>query len=151
VVQVYLYKKGKRQGQVQSVRHHGFVPRFERIGSDWFLSISPTFAFTEDGFRPHRFASDLLAGKKRKDRNSSIRGQVFLFRFLLSEAELNPEPRLDLFPAMAATSRGVLSFDPVAPVMMELAVPEDAWATSDPNAGRMKSDDDAPSLLELTA
>lgn len=151
VVQVYLYKKGKRQGQVQSVRHHGFVPRFERIGSEWFLSISPTFAFTEDGFRPHRFASDLLAGKKRRDRNGSIRGQVFLFRFLLSGVELTPEPRLDLFPPASPAVQPVLAFEPVDPVMMELAVPEDAWATSDPNANRMKSDEDAPSLLELTA
>ena len=87
VVQIYFNKK--RKDEVHSVRHHGFSPRFERISGEWFLSISPTFVFTEDGFRLHRFSPDLLAGKKRKDRNASIRGQVFLFRFLLSGATLD--------------------------------------------------------------
>lgn len=147
VVQVYLYKKGKRQGQVHSVRHHAFSPRFERIGGEWFLSISPTFVFTEDGFRPHRFASDLLAGKKRKDRNGSIRGQVFLFRFLLSGATLPQETfdfsDLPVSDAGASTARTrVLGFDPIEPVVMDRAVPEDAWMKSDPNARKMKAEED---------
>lgn len=33
VVQVYMNKK--RKDQVQSVRHHAFRPRFERIGDEW--------------------------------------------------------------------------------------------------------------------
>lgn len=146
VVQVYPYKKGKRVGQIHSVRHHGFSPRFERIGSEWFLSISPTFAFTEDGFRPHRFAADLLSGKKRKDRNGSIRGQFFLFRFLLSGAQLTSVPELDLFPTDAATiAPAVLTFEPIEPVLMDVAVPEGAWAVSDPNAKKMKAEaEDGP-------
>lgn len=152
VVQIYPYKKGKRQGQIHSVRHHGFSPRFERIGSEWFLSISPTFAFTEDGFRPHRFAADLLAGKKRKDRNGSIRGQFFLFRFLLSGAELNDAPRLDLFPEAQLATTALLRFEPLEPVLMDAAVPESAWSISDPNAKRMKADADdiaAQTVLEI--
>ncbi len=37
--------------------------------------------------------------------------------------------------------------------MMDVAVPENAWATSDPNAKRMKAEDDAPPsfLLERRA
>ncbi len=31
-----------------------------------------------------RFAPDLVAGKKRFDRNGTVRGQVFMYRFLLS-------------------------------------------------------------------
>jgi hypothetical protein len=47
VVQVYMNKK--RKDEVHSVRHHAFRPRFERIAGEWFISISPTFVFTEDG------------------------------------------------------------------------------------------------------
>lgn len=156
VVQIYHYKKGKRQGQVHSMRHHAFSPRFERIGSDWFLSISPTFVFTEDGFRSHRFASDLLAGKKRKDRNGSIRGQVFLFRFLLSCAVLAQEAFdfSDRAGRDAGTAgEGVLRFETVEPVIMDRAVPEDAWMKSDPNAKKMKAEDDitAQPSLEMQA
>lgn len=139
VVQVYMNKK--RKEAVHSVRHHAFRPRFERIGSEWFLSISPTFVFTEDGFRPHLFAADLLAGKKRMDRNGSIRGQVFMFRFLLSGAKLeDSNPSIDLFAdtELPADPERILGFQPIDAIEMEVAVPEDAWTVNDPNARRMK-------------
>ncbi|PKP92951.1 MAG: hypothetical protein CVT77_07275 [Alphaproteobacteria bacterium HGW-Alphaproteobacteria-16] len=155
VVQVYFNKK--RKDEVHSVRHHGFNPRFERIGGEWFLSISPTFIFTEDGFRLHRFSADLLAGKKRKDRNGSIRGQVFLFRFLLSGANLGADsPMFDLFGGAGgpAPAQQFLRFETMEPVEMEVAVPEEAWAVSDPNAKKMKAEnDDVPiqHTLEIMA
>lgn len=155
VVQVYFNKK--RKDEVHSVRHHGFNPRFERIGGEWFLSISPTFVFTEDGFRLHRFSADLLAGKKRKDRNGSIRGQVFMFRFLLSGARLgSASPMFAGFEAdeVAGPAEGILRFEPIDPVEMDVAVPEDAWAVSDPNAKKMKAEnDDGPvqHTLEMMA
>lgn len=143
VVQVYMDRK--HVDVVRSVRHHAFSPRFERIGSEWFLSISPTFVFTEDGFKPHRFAADLLAGKKRLDRNGSIRGQFFLFRFLLTGGTLAPEPLADLFgsppPAPTGPER-ILDFEAVEAVEMDVAVPEDAWVKEDPNAAAMRADGD---------
>lgn len=143
VVQVYMNKK--RKSEVHSVRHHAFQPRFERIGEEWFLSISPSFVFTEDGFKPHRFAADLLAGKKRMDRNGSIRGQVFMFRFLLSGAKLQDgSPLIDLFidEASVAQPERILGFEPLDAVEMEVAVPEDAWTVNDPNAIRMKAENE---------
>lgn len=44
-------------GEDAELRRAGFVSRFKRIGRVWFLSISPTFAFIEDGLRPHHFSS----------------------------------------------------------------------------------------------
>lgn len=143
VVQVYMNKK--RKDEVHSVRHHAFRPRFERIAGNWFLSISPTFVFTEDGFKSHRFAADLLAGKKRMDRNGSIRGQVFMFRFLLSGATLGSEPAMfELFGSAgeAAGPSAVLRFEAIDAIEMDVAVPEDAWALNDPNAKKMKAEND---------
>ncbi len=143
VVQVYMNKK--RKDQVHSVRHHAFRPRFERIGDEWFLSISPTFVFTEDGFRPHRFSADMVAGKKRMDRNGSIRGQVFMFRYLLSGSRIGSQsPTLDLFgaPPSDVEPDAFLRFKPIEPVEMDVAVPEDAWAANDPNAAKMKAVND---------
>lgn len=143
VVQVYMNKK--RKDQVHSVRHHAFRPRFERIAGEWFLSISPTFVFTEDGFRPHRFAADLLAGKKRMDRNGSIRGQVFMFRYLLSGEQRDAHsPSFDLFgtPAVPERPERLLKFEPVDAVQMDVAVPEAAWVANDPNAKKMAAEND---------
>jgi len=149
VVQVYMNKK--RPDQVHSVRHLAFSPRFERIGDEWFLSVSPTYVFTEDGFRPHRFAADLVSGKKRFDRNASIRGQFFLFRFLLSGATLPDAGVVDMFApepkAVIEPPRQFLGFEPIDAVTMDVAVPEDAWVKVDPNAKAMKPEpesEDAP-------
>jgi hypothetical protein len=138
---VQLYPDKKNQERLHSVRHHAFVPRFERIGDDWYLSINPTFFFSEDGFRPHRFGSALLAGKKRLDRNASVRGQVLMWRHLLvhNDAGEAAEPSLFAYGAAPARPAGPLQFLPLEPVAMERSVPEDAWVGLDPDASRLKA------------
>lgn len=150
VVQLYWDKKST--DHLRSVRHHAFVPRFERIGDDWYLSITPTFHFTEDGSRPHRFASALLAGKKKLDRNASVRGQVLLWRHLLANNDagsITPEPSLFAFLTEPVAPTPTLRFTALEPVMMDRAVPEDAWVTSDPNAKRMKPVPDLDAVTEM--
>lgn len=148
VVQIYPHKKDP--DRIHNVRHHAFAPRFERIGDDWFISISPTFYYSDNGSRPHRFGSTLLAGKKRLDRNGSIRGQVMLWRHLLASQGKSEEGPVDLFgsaDALNTVPPAILHFHALEPLTMETAVPEDAWVTSDPNAKRMKADEAVPSLL----
>jgi hypothetical protein len=104
-------------------------------------TLSVSFFFTEDGSRPHRFGSVLLAGKKRLDRNASVRGQVFLWRYLLANNDAGEAqtPSLFAFAADPASVSAFLRFVPIEPVTMERSVPEDAWVTTDPNATRMKA------------
>jgi hypothetical protein len=137
---VQLYPDRKRPDRLHCVRHHAFVPRFERIGDDWYVSISPTFYFSEDGSRPHRFGSVLLAGKKRLDRSASVRGQALMWRHLLA-ADGAPAKVQSLFAFDDEPERRtpVLRFIPLDPVTMERSVPEDAWVTTDPNAARLRA------------
>lgn len=122
----------KRNGYIGSVRHHAFVPRFHRVGDEWFLSIIPSFVFTRDGYRPHYNSSGLIAGKKRKEKEGAVRGQFIMWRHLLLRSSA---PTRDL---LVNDERGpVLQFEAVEPVMMPLAVPEDAWRIHDPNAPDM--------------
>ena len=111
-------------------------------------SRPPSF-FSENGSRPHRFASTLLAGKKRLDRNGSVRGQVLLWRHLLGHNDAGEDCSPSLFNLEPVDGPGrLLAFETLEPVMMEVAVPENAWATTDPNAKRMKAEaDEPPSLL----
>lgn len=145
---VQLYPDRKKPDRLHNVRHHAFAPRFEKIGDDWYLSISPTFFFTENGSRPHRFASTLLAGKKRLDRNGSVRGQTLLWRHLLlnNDAGEDVDPPLFNFEP-AEEAQQILRFEALEPVMMDVAVPEDAWAQTDPNAKRMKVEPEEPPAL----
>lgn len=147
---VQLYPDRKKPDRLNNVRHHAFAPRFERIGDDWFVSITPTFYFSENGSRPHRFASTLLAGKKRLDRNGSVRGQVMLWRHFLGDKDTGEDSSPSLFDLEPVNGPGtLLAFEMLEPVMMEVAVPENAWATTDPNAKRMKAEPDPPPRLLL--
>jgi len=123
-----------RSGHIGSLRHHAFIPRFQRIGDKWLLSVTPTFVFTRDGFRPHYDASALIAGKKKMEKNSAVRGQFLMWRHLLLSCG-------DAGPSLLVSGdsrRGVLlRFEPLDPIEMPLAVPEDAWRREDPNAACM--------------
>jgi len=64
-----------------------------------------------------------------------------MFRFLLSGIDLQPHAKFDIFQKVEEVSP-VLTFNVVEPVAMEAAVPENAWFETDPNAKRMKAQDD---------
>lgn len=121
-----------KDGRVGSVRHHAFVPRFQRIGDDWYLSVTPTFVFTRDGHRPHPDAGALIAGKKKKEKNGAIRGQFIMWRDVLMKSGQASD---GLFGASGRYAP--LRFEALPPVLMPRAVPEAAWRTEDPNAADM--------------
>lgn len=122
-----------KDGHVGSVRHHAFIPRFQRIGDEWFLSVSPTFTFTRDGYRSHYNAGALIAGKKKKEKNGAIRGQFLMWRHLLIDSGPKPSDLLGDHRRHAP----ILGFEPLETVEMPLAVPEEAWQKDDPNAAAM--------------
>ncbi|WP_164938304.1 DUF4365 domain-containing protein [Bradyrhizobium guangzhouense] len=124
----------KKDGKVGSVRHHAFIPRFHRIGDDWFLTVTPTFVFTRDGYRPHNFSSSLLAGKKKKEKNGAVRGQFLMWRYLLTGGG---QQQSDLLAAVQSAG-GPLRFESLEPIQMPMAVPEEAWKVEDPNAEAME-------------
>ena len=74
------YQDKKDPGRVGFVRHHAFAPRFEVLGDQWFLVVSPSYHFTTNGFIPHSFPDALLSGKKRLDNSASLRGTRSVLR-----------------------------------------------------------------------
>jgi hypothetical protein len=122
-----------KHGQSGSVRHHGFVPRFLRIGDEWLLTVAPTFVFTRDGYRPHYNSGALIAGKKKHERNGAVRGQFFMWRHLLIQSGERPNDLL--FSGQERTP--LLRFEALDAIAMPIAVPEDAWRREDPNADSM--------------
>ena len=124
VVQEY-----KKDGKVRYVRHHAFEPQFWRIGNRWYLSITPTFVFTWDGFRPDRFAASRLAGKKRMELQGALTGQFVMWRHLLIGGDDRDTANLfDLEP----DSERLLEFRSLDPLAMPRTVPEETWKASEP-------------------
>lgn len=122
----------RKDKKIGSVRHHAFVPRFHKLGDDWYLTVNPTFVFTKDGYRPHYFASDLLAGKKRKEKEGAVRGQFLMWKHLLITSG-----QLTLL-SEASDRAPLLRFEAIEPIRMPMAVPEGAWQQDDPNASKME-------------
>jgi len=121
VVNVVTSKKG--EGQVAYVRHHAFVPRFEVLGDQWYLVITPTYYFTTNGFMPHSYPHALLSGKKRLDNSGSLRGQVIMWHRFLSQHERATN---DLF-APEQPEEPCLAFAEPPKITLETRVPEDVW------------------------
>lgn len=128
VVNVAMSKK--EEGRVDFVRHHAFVPRFERLGRQWFLIVNPTYYFTTNGFIPHSYPAALLAGKKRMDNSASLRGQVVMWHRFLTAADRAVERAAGgLFDELETEVEPRLRFGEPPVVQLRTRVPEDVWGS----------------------
>jgi hypothetical protein len=125
-----VVKKYEKDGTLKYVRHHAFEPRFWQIDEQWLLSATPTFVFTWDGFRPDKFASGRLAGKKQREHNSALLGQFAMWKFLLTGAGVTSDTSA-LFAWETGHER-VLRFQPIETLDLLRGVPDDLWRTSEP-------------------
>ena len=130
------------EARVEFVRHHAFIPRFEHLYDDWYLTITPTYFFTTNGFIPHSYPQALLAGKKRMDKSASLRGQVIMWHRFLTQVDRRAT---DFFAPAVTEPR--LSFGEPPNVFLPTRVPEDAWAT--PKAGSANGDDDPQATMSF--
>lgn len=137
VVKVYADKVEER---VNYVRHHAFAPRFELIGDQWVLIVTPTYVFTRDGIVPLTNPGPLLAGKKRMDNSASVRGQVIMWHRFLTQTDG------DGFFGSGTDAAPALRFDPPPTVHLETRVPEDIWG-SRRKAKTVEPDDAQASLF----
>jgi len=125
------------KSRIDFVRHHAFIPRFERLYDQWYLVVNPTYFFTTNGFVPHSFPAALLAGKKRLDNSASLRGQVVMWHRFLSQPE---REALNLFSEKSSDSR--LKFGEPPTIALATRVPEDVWGS------QKKPPDDADDTQE---
>jgi hypothetical protein len=122
VVNVVENKTDK--SRVEFVRHHAFIPRFERLYDQWYLVINPTYYFTYNGFIPHSYPAALLAGKKRLDNAGSLRGQVIMWHRFLTQAERDAN---NLFGGDGIER--ALRFGEPPTIELTVRVPEDVWSS----------------------
>jgi hypothetical protein len=125
-----VVKKFEKDGKLKYVRHHAFEPRFWRVGSLWLVSITPTFVFTWDGFRPDRFASGRLAGKKQREFNPALLGQFVMWRHLLTGLGKRDEDA-QLFE-LEPEREHVLRFLSMDALDLPCGIPDDLWRATEP-------------------
>jgi hypothetical protein len=70
-------------------RHLAFVPKFRRLGGQWFLEVTPTYHFTRDGQVPDRYREDRLSTIKRIEKNAAVfANTLFWQRFIVGTEDL---------------------------------------------------------------
>mgnify|MGYP002780867015 CR=1 FL=1 len=111
--------------RVDFVRHHAFSPRFELLAGQWYLVVNPSYYFTTNGFRPHPHPAALLAGKKRLDNSSALRGQVIMWHRFLSARQSDTG---NLFAAAPVAEPGLIFGAPPS-IELSTRVPEDVWGS----------------------
>ena len=75
-------------------RHRAFRGQFYRFGNCWYLEITPTYHFTQDGYRLSRYYEERLSGIKLLERqNKGHLAQVRIWADLLKpKANMFEEP-----------------------------------------------------------
>jgi hypothetical protein len=116
---VYIVTSKKEEGTIDFVRHHAFISRFEILGNQWYLVITPTYFFTTNGFTPHCYPQALLSGKKRMDNSGSLRGQVIMWHRFLTQRERD---KADLF-AREGNDEPCLRFGEPPQITLDARVP----------------------------
>lgn len=87
VVQHYSAKKDDKK----HLRHLSFSGRFRRFADEWYLEITPSYRYTNDGFNKVPFNDTALSKMKRLERNQAVRNQILLLAGVLVELSLTQE------------------------------------------------------------
>jgi hypothetical protein len=118
-------------------RHSAFQHRFRRFGNTWYLEITPTYHFTNDGYHLHRDYEGLLSGIKRIEHNPAVLGQVVMWADYLGR-------RGDLF----TQEYPFLRFAPLTTFDLEGGIDEEAWLQHE-EGERTIGDQEAADMLSL--
>jgi hypothetical protein len=69
--------------KISYYRHSALSMQFIQIDGDWYCELVPDYFFTRDGYRESRFASDLLRGIKKIERNLAVLQETRMWASIL--------------------------------------------------------------------
>lgn len=80
--------------QYPYLRHLGFESRFRELDGTWYLQITPTYLFTEDGKKRLWIHARMLSGIKRLEKNRAVLSQLLLLCDLIQGSNVSEAPFL---------------------------------------------------------
>jgi hypothetical protein len=118
-------------------RHLAFAHQFFRFDNTWCLAISPTYHFTFDGWRHHKWYESKLKGIKALEKNPAVLGQVSFWAAMLRE-----EPGA-LFHDSDASS---LTFGELISTQIEAGINETWWLWNEEDDSTKRANSDVSEL-----
>lgn len=77
------YPSKKDPSKVAYHRHAAFEGQFQQFDSKWYLTVSPTYMFTSDGWRRHPYHEDYLKKLNEFEGPPAIFGHLKMWAFVL--------------------------------------------------------------------
>ncbi len=103
-------KKEGEEPHIICFRNMAFKPNFHLLGDDWYLSINPTWSFTDSkGQVASRFEPDYMSGLKRLESNNAVYYQFRFFSYFLSNT---PPLFVEQYPYLKIVALPPLAFSP---------------------------------------
>ncbi|WP_245764532.1 hypothetical protein [Planctomicrobium piriforme] len=145
------YQSKSNPDRIAYYRHRAAELDFVRFDGQWYLQITPTYHFTQDGWKLSRYFDERLSGIKQLERqNKTHLRQLRMWEEVLRQTHLSgsqkkPKQRSLFVEEPAAmptpTPYTMLSFDPLVAFDVDWNVPESAWL---PQPADDSDADDAP-------
>ena len=146
--------------RVAYYRHRAMKAQVVRFDKQWYVEITPTYHFTNNGWRLSRYFEERLSGIKILERQNKVHlRQLRLWSEVLQQTHLHPPPapqtlQRSLFsepddspPLPAVEPYPHLAFDPLAEFQTEFGVPETAWLPAEDRREDDNDDDPAQGRL----
>lgn len=80
-----VFKVMRLRGNVLGYRHSAMVAHYARYDKTWYLEVTPTYYFSQNGRALSRRHSKWLKGIKEQEKNGSVRGQLVMWASILTE------------------------------------------------------------------
>ena len=145
-----VFKKYTSKSGFEYYRHSAFESQFRRYDGEWFLVITPTYNFTQDGYRPLLYYESKLKGIKALEKNAAVLSQVVFFASILTD------PGQDLFSD--APEYPFIGFGELKSFTIDVGVDDTAWlpseeeeteiAEAEPDELAIASEDTLPLLFD---
>jgi hypothetical protein len=118
---VSAYSSKAKDGRVFSyLRHLAFRGQFRRFDDNWYLEITPTYRFTNDGLTLDRFHESRLKRIKEIEGNRAVLSAVLYWAYFL-------RPKIALF------AKTPLQFGELLCVPLDVGVDDKSWLKNDPD------------------
>ncbi len=132
------YPKKSDPTTISYYRHSALSWQFLQVGDDWYCEIVPDYFFSRDGKHQSRYASDLLRGIKKLERNPAVLQETKLWA-----AVLRPKD------ALFGQSDRILDFGDLLTFTVDQGIDDAAWKQAADEAEADVSSDSSGTLFEV--
>jgi hypothetical protein len=117
IFEIMSKKKANEESHLVCFRSMAFSPSFHLLDDEWFMSINPTWSFTNPyGVKTSGYESEYMSGLKRMENNNTV---YYQFRFLAYFLSNIPPLWVEQYPH--------LKIERIPPLLFAPSIDDSKW------------------------